>query len=96
MEARELRFRGLQTTPELDFVVKPDSWIEVKRGRTGPLDFAWFPAVFPKARLAVIEAARVETNRTVGANDAAKPCSRHSHCLLAHTPTPLLGGQSPR
>jgi predicted AAA+ superfamily ATPase len=51
---------------EVDFVTGPDSLIEVKRGRTGPLDFVWFPAVFPKARLTVVGATRFETDRIVG------------------------------
>ena len=32
---------------ELDFVLAPGSFVEVERGRASPLDFAWFPHVFP-------------------------------------------------
>ena len=28
---------------EIDFALSPDDFIEVKRGRAGPLDFGWFP-----------------------------------------------------
>ncbi len=47
---------------ELDFAVAPDAFVEVKRGRTGPLDFAWFPATFPGARLTVVGGSRFETD----------------------------------
>lgn len=39
---------------EIDFVTPDGDFIEVKRGRAGPLDFAWFPNAFPKKRLTVI------------------------------------------
>jgi uncharacterized protein len=39
---------------ELDFVVSPELFVEVKRGRTSPLEYAWFPRQFPAARLLVI------------------------------------------
>lgn len=51
---------------ELDFVLGPADFLEVKRGRTGPLDFAWFPKSFPDGRLIVISASRFETDRVVG------------------------------
>lgn len=51
---------------ELDFVVAPGEFLEVKRGRTGPLDFAWFPKSFPAGRLTVVGANRFETDRVVG------------------------------
>jgi predicted AAA+ superfamily ATPase len=46
---------------EVDFVGKGE-WYEVKRGRTSPMDFAWFPRVFPKGRLTVVCDARWETD----------------------------------
>jgi len=51
---------------ELDFVLGPDLLLEVKRGRTGPLDFAWFPKSFPQGRLIVVGANRFETDQVVG------------------------------
>jgi hypothetical protein len=51
---------------ELDFVLGPGDFMEVKRGRTGPLDFAWFPKSFPEGRLTVVSASRFETDRIVG------------------------------
>jgi len=39
---------------EIDFVTPSQEFIEVKRGRAGPLDFTWFEKVFPKARLTAI------------------------------------------
>jgi predicted AAA+ superfamily ATPase len=36
---------------EIDFVVRDDLLVEVKRGGAGPLEFAWFPRTFPKAQL---------------------------------------------
>ena len=51
---------------ELDFVLAPDRFIEVKRGRTGPLDFTWFPKCFPKGRLTVVSESRFETDRIHG------------------------------
>lgn len=51
---------------ELDFVLAPNRFLEVKRGRTGPLDFAWFPKTFPNGHLTVIGANRFETDQVVG------------------------------
>ena len=51
---------------EVDFVRDPDSFVEVKRGRSGPMDFAWFPVTFPKAQLTVIGKSRFETDRIIG------------------------------
>ena len=48
---------------ELDFVVSPDAFVEVKRGAASPLEFAWFARTFPRARLTVVNAARFETDR---------------------------------
>lgn len=39
---------------ELDFVVRPDLLVEVKRGGAGALESAWFPRTFPQARLWVV------------------------------------------
>lgn len=51
---------------ELDFVLNPESFLEVKRGKTSPLDFAWFPASFPCGRLVVISDSRYETAQITG------------------------------
>ena len=51
---------------ELDFVLGANEFLEVKRGRTGPLDFAWFPRSFPHGRLTVVGANRFETERITG------------------------------
>ncbi len=51
---------------ELDFVVSPDSFIEVKAGATNPLEFAWFPRTLPKAHLTVVSDSSYETDRIRG------------------------------
>ncbi len=51
---------------ELDFVLAPDSLLEVKRGAASPLDFSWFPRMFPSSRLTVINARRFEGERVTG------------------------------
>jgi predicted AAA+ superfamily ATPase len=51
---------------ELDFVLAPNRFLEVKRGKTGPMDFTWFPKSFPNGRLAVVGANRFETDQIVG------------------------------
>ena len=44
----------------------PERFLEVKCGRTGPLDFAWFPKAFPGRRLTVVGASRFETDCITG------------------------------
>ncbi|GMV38437.1 MAG: hypothetical protein AMXMBFR64_01530 [Myxococcales bacterium] len=51
---------------ELDFVCPPATFVEVKRGRTGPLELGWFPKVFPDGRLLVVGGDRFETDRIRG------------------------------
>jgi predicted AAA+ superfamily ATPase len=51
---------------ELDFVRSRAEFVEVKRGRATPLEFGWFPKVFPAARLEVVCATRFETDRIRG------------------------------
>jgi len=51
---------------EIDFVVKDKTFIEVKLGKAGPLDFIWFPKIFPKRKLTVICANRFETDTIIG------------------------------
>ena len=47
---------------EIDFVLPPRDYLEVKRGGAGSLDFAWFPKTHPKARLRVVCASRFRTD----------------------------------
>ncbi len=51
---------------ELDFVAGNDEFIEVKRGSTSPLEFAWFHRTFPKSHLTVISASRFATDHIKG------------------------------
>jgi len=51
---------------ELDFVSTGEWLIEVKSGRTGPLDFGWFARTFPNSRLMVVGGDTFETDRVVG------------------------------
>lgn len=51
---------------EVDFVTGDDEWIEVKLGRAGPLDFAWYPKVAPRGRLTVVCNTPFETERVRG------------------------------
>ncbi|MFW5803536.1 MAG: AAA family ATPase [Verrucomicrobiota bacterium] len=51
---------------ELDIVASAEDFIEIKRGTTSPLDFAWFPKVFPKRHLTVVSASRYETDQITG------------------------------
>lgn len=53
-------------TNEIDFVTEQDAYIEVKRGRTNPVEFAWFPKSFPKGILNVINEAVFSTERIKG------------------------------
>lgn len=39
---------------EIDFVLNADTFVEVKRGNASPLEFVWFPKIFPKGRLVVV------------------------------------------
>ncbi|OGV72370.1 MAG: hypothetical protein A3K18_20685 [Lentisphaerae bacterium RIFOXYA12_64_32] len=51
---------------EIDFVVAPDTFIEVKRGKTSPFEFRWFPTAFPDHRLTVVSASRYDTDGITG------------------------------
>jgi predicted AAA+ superfamily ATPase len=51
---------------EIDFVVAPDVFIEVKRGRATALDFTWFPKAFPRGHLTVVCATPFEADRVRG------------------------------
>lgn len=47
---------------EIDFVASNTILIEVKRGKTNPLEFAWFAQQFPRYHLTVVNQARFETS----------------------------------
>jgi predicted AAA+ superfamily ATPase len=51
---------------ELDFVLGPDEFLEVKLGPTNPMEFAWFSHVFPKGRLTVVSQSTYETRNIRG------------------------------
>lgn len=51
---------------EIDYVVRPDLWIEVKRGGTSALEYAWFARTLPRARLRVVGRDRFEAERIAG------------------------------
>ncbi len=51
---------------EIDFITPQETFIEVKKGKAGPLDFLWFNKVFPKKKLLVICKTPFETNQITG------------------------------
>jgi uncharacterized protein len=52
---------------ELDyFLPEEDLYIEVKNGPTGPVEFAWFPKIFPRSRLLVIGKNRFRAQSITG------------------------------
>lgn len=51
---------------EVDFVDSRRSLYEVKLGRSGPLDFVWFPKVFPKRKLLVVGGSEFEAASVKG------------------------------
>lgn len=51
---------------ELDFVVNPNLFIEVKTGSAHPQEFAWMASVFPKAKLKVINTRRFSSKNVIG------------------------------
>ncbi|MGK5084808.1 AAA family ATPase [Bdellovibrionota bacterium FG-1] len=53
-ETPELMYYWQSSEHELDFVTEDRRLIEVKRGKAGPLDFLWFPKIFPKSKLQVV------------------------------------------
>ena len=50
----------------LDYVVSPKLFVEVKRGRSSPVEFSWFPRLFRGARLIVLSASEFETEAITG------------------------------
>jgi predicted AAA+ superfamily ATPase len=51
---------------EIDFVLAPDTFLEVKLGPTNPMEFAWFAGVFPGRRLTVVSQSVYETRTVCG------------------------------
>jgi uncharacterized protein len=51
---------------EIDFVLDPASFLEVKLGATNPLEFAWFAHVFPKKKLTVVSQSSYATQAIRG------------------------------
>jgi len=51
---------------EIDFVLAPDAFLEVKLGSTNPLEFSWFARGFPGRRLTVVSQSVYETRAVRG------------------------------
>lgn len=51
---------------ELDFVLEKNRFLEVKRGKVHPFEFAWFAKSFPKGHLTVINSHRFEAEKIRG------------------------------
>ena len=51
---------------EIDFVDSARRLYEVKTGRSGPLDFAWFAKTFPKRKLIVVGASEFRSANVKG------------------------------
>ena len=65
-EMPELMHFWQSKTHELDFVLDRGSFIEVKRGRSNPVEFAWWVKSFPRARLTVVNQTRFSAARIRG------------------------------
>lgn len=48
---------------EIDFVLSPTSFLEVKRGAVTPMEFSWFSKSLPKAHLTVVGSSSFETDQ---------------------------------
>ena len=51
---------------EIDYVVRPELMLEVKRGRARPFEFSWFPRTFPRADLRIVNTDRFAADRIRG------------------------------
>ncbi|HEY8508311.1 MAG TPA: hypothetical protein VIL32_08145 [Steroidobacteraceae bacterium] len=51
---------------EIDFVRTGKPWIEVKAGKTSPLEFGWFVKAFPREQLLVVNSERFQSDRVRG------------------------------
>ena len=53
-------------THEVDFVLSPDAFLEVKSGKASPAEFAWWVNSFHRGELTVLSQARFDTERVKG------------------------------
>ena len=51
---------------EIDFVAEHDAFIEVKRGKSTPIEFSWFVKQFPGKHLTVVCANNFQTDNITG------------------------------
>jgi len=51
---------------EVDFVIDEDIYLEVKRGKSSPLEFSWAVKQFPKSKVVVINKRRFQTEKIKG------------------------------
>ncbi len=51
---------------EIDYVLNPEEFLEVKLGKVTPFEYTWFPRVFPKGRLTIINKERFQTDQIIG------------------------------
>lgn len=51
---------------EIDFVLSKNQFLEIKRGQSSALEFAWFPKTFPHEKLTVINTKSFATNHVDG------------------------------
>ncbi|MBI5482227.1 MAG: hypothetical protein HY906_25450 [Deltaproteobacteria bacterium] len=51
---------------EIDFVLAPNRFVEVKRGRVTALEYSWFGKAFPRGELVVIGANEFESGALRG------------------------------
>ncbi|MBM4031711.1 MAG: ATP-binding protein [Planctomycetes bacterium] len=51
---------------ETNFVLDPGHFLEVKVGKTTPLEFAWFARAFPHAKLTIVSQAKYQTDNLRG------------------------------
>jgi predicted AAA+ superfamily ATPase len=65
MTPEELHYWG-SGGREIDYVVRPDLLVEVKRGDASPMEFSWFVRTFPKATLWIAGREQFDTDRIRG------------------------------
>lgn len=51
---------------EIDYVIDPELFVEVKRGMAGPMEFNWFSNIFPKGKLQIVNTQSFETDHLKG------------------------------
>lgn len=51
---------------EIDFVIHPKCFLEVKRGKSHPFEFSWLERELPEAHLSVINTNSFETDKVIG------------------------------